>query len=589
MKKILILFLGFFILLPISSVMAYEVTPINDREFKVTGLRVTIPEGQSGTYTIGGGKFMPAEAGGNYLSDVVIKTNRGISPQSYINVTYGNGFTESFENGGALSVNLLNSLFANPSKGITVNFTSDGSKERWAEISYFSTLESISGGGNGNDGGGGSDPGNGGSVAKVPANHYYVPYRDEYRADYTAPSGTAKYQLYFKTANGTVYTLDYTSRPTGIHYLTCNGTYTLNFFDSSGALIGKTDEMITTSIANPACKSYTEDEANGRNGLNARVDGNQITWDKPSGADKIEIWKDGQKLGEVNGDSTEYPTSGDGSYSIVAKDPSGNILDQSDLNINSSGTDPGGGDPPTNGGGCDDVCQKYRDALECPEFDEYLGKWTDGISSTYPKLAQDITNALVPAMGDEIVKRAPEVAKIIADEFQSREKPVAPPPNIPSFNPEDQLPKLEDTPEVKGDLTTGVPNFNPDYSEDSGFSIPDPMDLDFTDNSDGGYGYPNKTDNSSPDYKKVEKEEESPKYIPTLKWDENLKQYKPIYVEQQPDRDYTITGNDQVNPPSYKPKGSDSKPAPNYEVKDGGAAAPDYSHDDIGIKNYEGK
>ncbi|MFD5023382.1 hypothetical protein ACFWMP_31295 [Paenibacillus sp. NPDC058367] len=154
-------------------------------------------------------------------------------------------------------------------------------------------------------------------------------------------------------------------------------------------------------------------------------------------------------------------------------------------------TDPGGGtgDP----GECSAACQSLIDQLECPEWDEYMGAWADMIRGTYPpppnwyNVAEIMRDTIVPSMGQEMVNRSPEIARIIADEFQSREKAVSPPPTIADFKP--NVPRISDTPKVSGNLNDNVPNFQPDYSEDKGFVIPDPASIQFNDNSDKGYEY----------------------------------------------------------------------------------------------------
>lgn len=157
-------------------------------------------------------------------------------------------------------------------------------------------------------------------------------------------------------------------------------------------------------------------------------------------------------------------------------------------------TNPGSGTgDPEGGTECTAACQTIIDQLECPEWDEYMSEWAEMIRGTYPpppnwyNVADIMRNTIVPAMGQEIVNRSPEIARIIADEFQSREKAVSPPPSIADFKP--TVPRITDTPKVTGNLTDNVPNFQPDYSEDKGFVIPDPGSIQFNDNSDKGYEY----------------------------------------------------------------------------------------------------
>lgn len=158
-------------------------------------------------------------------------------------------------------------------------------------------------------------------------------------------------------------------------------------------------------------------------------------------------------------------------------------------------TPPGSGDPDPGGGEpeCTAACQAMIDQLDCPQWDDYMGAWSDMIKGTYPpppdwdNVAAIMRDKIVPAMGQELVNRSPEIARIIADEFQSREKAVSPPSAVPDFT--QPVPRLQDVPKVTGSINDNVPSFAPDYSEDKPFVIPDPSTLDFTDNSDDGYEY----------------------------------------------------------------------------------------------------
>lgn len=211
--------------------------------------------------------------------------------------------------------------------------------------------------------------------------------------------------------------------------------------------------------------------------------------------------------------------------------------------MNPGGTDPGG----TNGGNCNG-CQAVKDALECPEFDVYLGKWADMIRGTFPPppdwdyVATVMRDWIVPAMGDELVNRSPMIARIVADEFESREKQVSPPPYVNEFRP--QVPKLYDTPRVTDSLDSNVPQFNPDYSEDKGFRIPDPDSIDFSDYKDKGYTK-QKPVNTAPDYKAND-------------------------LKPEPDPGYKGKEPSTAPPPDYKPGTGDTKPPPEYNRGDQG-------------------
>lgn len=316
------------------------------------------------------------------------------------------------------------------------------------------------------------DPGNGGNVETIPLNHYYVPYRDEYRADYKGPSAVSKYQLYFKSKSGTVYTLDYAFKPTGIHYLTCNGTYNLNFFDSSDKLIAKTNEVETNQIQAPTCRSYEDSEGAGRNELNAKLDpdGN-ISWnDPPTGTKEVQIWKDGNKVKTNDPSDKRYPKAGTGSYSVVAVDSSGNPLGQSDLNVvDNTGQDPGGTTPGTDCG----TCEKLDQLLQCPGWDIAMGDLTEAIQNALPpppnwddiadKIGKATVHHLSNYLGDvpvppskEDIKQATEMPLPILDLKTDVEDLK---PNVPDeykngkieFNLEKDAPQIE----VKQDTTEG--------------------------------------------------------------------------------------------------------------------------------------
>lgn len=413
--------------------------------------------------------------------------------------------------------------------------------------------------------GGGND---GGNNSKVDYNAYYVPYRDAYRMDYKPPSGAASYKLKFTTASGTVHYRDYDYPPTGIHYLTCNGgSYELEFYDSSGKMISRTQPPYTTSqIQNPSCASFSD--TTGFDDLSARYQNGGISWND-IGADSYEVYKDGQLLDTLYG--TDYPVNGDGSYSIVAKDAGGQIVGQSDINVGSStGGETGGGD------GCGDVCDQIAQLLQCPGWGDILND-LEGIMPKPPdwdEVAGIFTDHIVPEMGQEIVNRAPEIAEIIADEFQSREKPVSPPPALPDFKPD--VPTLEDKDMpgvINESLDTNVPEFKPDFSESQSFSIPDPMDLTY-DNTDGGYDYPTNYNPTAPSYTGKEKE-------PTPSPD-----YKPPQGNVKPPPDYNRPDPGGSPPPGYNPPSGGGGSIPEYEKPQDGKK-PDYDMEQMPFPGYK--
>jgi hypothetical protein len=226
----------------------------------------------------------------------------------------------------------------------------------------------------------------------VNATYYYVPYKDQYRMDYGTVTGIDNYKLHFVAANGTVYNADYAFAPTGTHYLTCNGRYSLLFYAGS-ALIKATNEVVTSAIVNPTCSSYAEGTT-GINDLSATMTNGVINWTAKPDATIYEIYKDGVKIDQTTG--TSYTPTSDGSYSIVAKDSTGTILGQSDINVSTP--------PPTV---CDE-CAKLAQLLACPDWDNYMGQLTDAFKAALPPppdwddIANKIGNSVITKLADYV-------------------------------------------------------------------------------------------------------------------------------------------------------------------------------------------
>jgi hypothetical protein len=208
-------------------------------------------------------------------------------------------------------------------------------------------------------------------TTNIPSSTYYVSYLDQYRMDYGSVTGSTNYSLHFVAANGTVYNADYDFSPTGTHYLTCNGRYSLLFYDSSHTLISSTSEFVTTAIVNPTCSSYA-DGATGKDDLSGSMKDGKITWQPKPDAVNYEIYKDGVKVGETTG--TEYTPTSDGSYSVVAKDSTGAIVGQTDINVKTDTTPPAA---------CDE-CKKLSELLACPDWDTYMGELTKAVKAAIP-------------------------------------------------------------------------------------------------------------------------------------------------------------------------------------------------------------
>lgn len=397
-------------------------------------------------------------------------------------------------------------------------------------------------------------PGSGGGGTTVPGNYTYFQPTDAYQYYYTAPTGTTSYILRFYNASGAeIASKTYNKTPSGLHYLTCNGTYKMEFY-SGTQLIGSSPMMQTTQIQNAVCSSYGDDEAGGINDINLRytkdADGKRyIEWDPVPGAGWYDVYRNGVYIHGGASYVTKEDVPDDGStYTVIARTSqgSGDNLGQGDVVTPPAGTDPT--DPAT---GCDG-CQQIKDMLACPEWDQYMGEWGKVIRENVPPapdwdmVAGKMRDAIVPAMGQELVNRAPEIAEIIADEFQSREKPVSPPPTAPTFDPSAQLPHLQDIPSpVPFDASTNNPDFTPDFSQSEPFTIPDPANITYSD-TDKGYDY-------------ADPNEPLPSHSYTTKT-----------PEPGPAPTYTTTEPSNEPAPTYHAPAGSAEPAPTYEMPAGG-------------------
>lgn len=279
----------------------------------------------------------------------------------------------------------------------------------------------------------------------------------------------------------------------------------------------------------------------------------KVSWSPVNGAIGYNVYLDGQLIDNVGGTEATIVLTGPGKYnvSVRAMGACGQQSDEMMIPLEGDGNT-----TPPDPEGCG-TCDKLAELLKCPEYGQLMSDLSGAIKDALPpppnwhEVAGIMRDTIVPAMGNEMVKRSPEMAKIFADEFTSREKPVAAPGPIPTFNPD--VPKLQDMPsKVEGNLTDNVPNFTPDYSEDKGFSIPDPMDLKY-DDKDKGYTYPQKQDLSSPEYKKTERIEPDKGY--------NGKQPDSVTAP-----DYKNTNKGANAPvPTFAPKGSGSSTPPPYQ------------------------
>lgn len=229
----------------------------------------------------------------------------------------------------------------------------------------------------------------------------YLPQDDVYRVDYQDyPAGTAWYQLHYTSPSGTVYTADYHGSPTGIHYLTCNGTYKLNFFDSNNNLLSSTSSMHTSSINNPTCQSYAGDET-GTDDLNIQVQDNgdltyTATWDDIG--ELYGVYKDGVYLEAVT--DNHYTFQGGGAVQIRSFDQFGAENGRSETFIDASQ-----GITNESGSSCN-ACQRIREKLDCPYWSEYMGEWQQMLAEVIPpppdweEVSTIFANAFINALDD---------------------------------------------------------------------------------------------------------------------------------------------------------------------------------------------
>lgn len=266
-------------------------------------------------------------------------------------------------------------------------------------------------------------------AATIMYNKFYIAQLDQYRVDYSYPTGSAKTNLHFVTNTGTHYDLNFNGTPTGHMYLTCNGTYTINFYDASDSLVGYFDNILTNEIVDPTCNSY--ENQTGQNDLNATQHDNgdgtyKIDWSHAVGGTHTKVLKNGQEVSYTNG--TSY-TGQPGSYTLLDFDNEGKITGISDLTVPdgtiSGGTSgngeagSGGGDGGNGGGSCNG-CEMLEQMLACPGWSQYMGDLTGAIKDALPPppnwddIADKIGRATVNHLSDYLgnVPDAPSQSQI---------------------------------------------------------------------------------------------------------------------------------------------------------------------------------
>lgn len=530
-----------------------------------------------------------SQYGDNVQHDAVITAIRvsaqGMQSGDQIVLTTSGGASYEVAPGEQLSLNVPKNQY------IQIKLIKSGFNEVFAKLDYMNTFDDSDGGTNVSytfsvneipTSYGDLGPGNsGGNATIIEGNYYYFEPQDSYKYDYPPPPGVSYYELHFDGAAGHFYRT-YNHAPTGIHYLTCNGSYVMRFFDGSGQLVAMSQTMTTTQIQSPTCNSQPGTGA-GYQDFNVyrTIDQDMpqydlLLWDEYPGAYHYRIYMNGQLIDEQSGTTLRIQRD-NAAYSVVALDAYKQYLAQADL-AGTSGGDPGGGGGNPGGGDPGDCtgCDMLREILECPEWQLYLGGLTQAIKDAWPNppywqgVADIFRDKIVPEMGAEIVRRAPAVAKIIADEFESREDPVYPPGTLAAYNPPYAIPTPTDMPtQIPFDLNSGIPDFEPDYSGSQPFTIPDPTNIQL-DDTDAGYDPPDPTpsNNPVPVYQGSEPIiEPDPGYSGSVQDDVSA----PGYVITNPDattpiKNYQISETDDGNMPGYQGAPSDPEGIPSYQM-----------------------
>lgn len=284
----------------------------------------------------------------------------------------------------------------------------------------------------------------------VPSSYWYVDHLDNYRFDYDAPAGAASYKLDFWTAAGDYYSADYNHSPTGIHYLTCNGTYMMRFFDAAGNELGQTGLAAISRINNPTCDSYA-DGVTGINDLNAGYTPNgdgtySLYWDHPPGATCNVHQAGGERESEGIGYHTAY---GEGGVMIYCMQ-GGQVVGQADLIIH--GQSGGGGENPDEPSCADLICQCIQALM--PVLDS-INQNTNGTLAGIRDLLsssqriEDYLNNLISEVRivNNSVQQVDQSINRFMDQFITDTNYF--PPNPENFNPpslEDYKPPMIDEP-----------------------------------------------------------------------------------------------------------------------------------------------
>lgn len=163
-----------------------------------------------------------------------------------------------------------------------------------------------------------------------------------------------------------------------------SGTYKVEAVKMDGTVIA------TRNVEVPLGSGGSTSPPGGRMSIYFDYGRNRLSWDPaPTGTVKwVVTHPDGHTVNLPPGTTELFldPFVA-GEYKVEGKDVSGNITAFASTNLEPWDNPGTGGDGEGNGGtdsGSCNGCQAIKDALKCPEFDEYLGKWGDMIRSTFP-------------------------------------------------------------------------------------------------------------------------------------------------------------------------------------------------------------
>lgn len=374
----------------------------------------------------------------------------------------------AYSSGGSswpVNVNGTTTFSIPANQALTIKLSKSGTNEVYARLEVMRTFDADDGGTNvtyiyslndipteyGDLGDGSA------AVANIPGDHYYFAPRDAYKYDYTAPDGATRYELHFLDSSGnTLYKRDYEQPPSGVHYLTCNGTYEMRFYGAGGQLIGKSNHMETTDIVSPSCSSFAGTGAGFNDMPTTAVKGcedSSISWQPLEDADKYEIYRNGDKIGETTGTTYTIPSDG-AAYTIVAKDNTNEVIGQTDIPSGSM----------SNG------CQLLMEMLNCPGWDQYMGDLTGAIKAAMPEppnwdlIADKIGTATVEHLADYMgeVPAVPTVGEI-------------------EDNTDVPLPPINTSaPDAEG----LVPSLPPDFNSPIPFDLSDAPEIEIVDESE---------------------------------------------------------------------------------------------------------